>query len=107
MSETKELRVPCRKYWKPHGRSQNGWLIIPDGYSPERQLMLDVIAHEGIWFTIEDMDFYMVNLCMDDGTFDYVYQVIGTDKVNDAVLKLIDEFDVHRYRQHYQMHSQS
>ena len=104
MPETKELRVPCRRYFKPHGRSQNGWLVIPDGYRPDRQLMLDVIAHEGIFFTIEDMPFDQWNVCMDDGTFDYVTRIVSGDNVNATVLAMIDDFDVRRYREHYRVH---
>lgn len=107
MSESTELRVPCRRYFRPHGRFQNGWLVIPDGYRPDRLLILNVIVHEGIFFTIEDMPFGQWNVCMDDGTFDYKTEIVAAKRVNTTVLKMIDDFDVRRYREHYRMHAES
>jgi hypothetical protein len=107
MSESKELRVPCRQYFRPNGDNQKGWLIIPNEYRPQRDLILRVIENEGIQFTLEVMPFNVVSICMDDGTFDYIARLVVPGKVNETVLALIDEFDVNRYREHYRMHAES
>ena len=93
-----------RRYFRPNGQSRSGKLIIPDAYRPERVLRLEVIENEGIEFTLEVFD-HGVNICMDDGTFDYKFEFVTSDQVNETVLRLIDGFDVHHYRNAYQIMS--
>jgi hypothetical protein len=40
----------------------------------------------------------MVNICMDDGSFDYKYEVVPHPDVNTKVLELIDNFNLQDYR---------
>jgi hypothetical protein len=91
------LFVPMRRYFRPNGHSEMGHLIIPDARTPDRLSRLEWIASEHIEFTMEALP-DMVNICMDDGEFDYKYAVVSADKVNVTVLELIDNFNLQDYR---------
>jgi hypothetical protein len=91
------LFVPTRQYFRPNGHSVMGHLIIPDARTPARCAQLEWIANEHIEFTIEVFP-NTVNICMDDGEFDYKFEVVPPENVNDKVLEMIDSFNVQDYR---------
>jgi hypothetical protein len=91
------LFVPMRRYFRPNGHSEMGHLIIPDARTPDRLSRLEWIANEHIEFTMEAFP-DMVNICMDDGSFDYKYEVVSHQNVNTKVLELIDNFNLQDYR---------
>jgi hypothetical protein len=92
------LFVPMRQYFRPHGQSTMGHLVIADACTPKRLIQLEWIATEHIEFTIEVLITGAVNLCMDNGDFDYKYMVVAPEQVNTTVLELIDNFDLQDYR---------
>jgi hypothetical protein len=91
------LFVPMRRYFRPDGHNEMGHLIIPDARTPDRLARLEWIASEHIEFTIEAFP-DMTNICMDDGSFDYKYEVVPHQEVNAKVLELIDNFNLQDYR---------
>jgi hypothetical protein len=92
------LYVTMRRYFPPNGYSEVGQLSIPGAQNTARLAQLELIAKEGIEFTMEVLNSGMVNLCMDDGTFDYQFDVVGPTLVNERVLLFIDNFSVEHYR---------
>jgi hypothetical protein len=91
------LYVTMRRYFPPNGYSEVGQLSIPDARSATRLAQLELIAKEGIEFTMEVLNGGMVNLCMDDGTFDYRFDVVKPTLVNERVLLFIDNFSIEDY----------
>jgi hypothetical protein len=91
------LFVPMRRYFRPNGHSEMGHLIIPDARTPDRLSRLEWIASEHIEFTMEAFP-NMANICMDDGSFDYKYEVVMHQEVNAKVLEMIDNFNLQDYR---------
>jgi hypothetical protein len=96
-SDDATLYVTMRRYFPPNGYSEVGQLIIPDARNTARLAQLYLIAKEGIEFTMEVLNGGMVNLCMDDGEFDYQYAVVTPTYVNAKVLELIDSFNIEDY----------
>jgi hypothetical protein len=92
------LYVPMRQFFRPNGESKKGQLMIPGARTPARLSQLEWIANENIEFTIEVLNGGMVNLCMDDGEFDFAYAVVTPANVNIKVLVFIDTFSVEDYR---------
>lgn len=92
------LFIPMRQYFRPDGHSKTGTLVIKNAYTIARQNAIEVIQQAGIEFTLESSVGGMVNICMDDGTFDYKFELVTSEQVNDTVLRLIDEFNLDDYR---------
>lgn len=99
--ENTTLRVPARMYKRPNGSWEEGNIDIPGALTEHRASQLKTILDEELFFTMEYMPIgNMVNICLDDGDFDYRFELVSnTDaKVFESVLSIIDNFDVEAYR---------
>jgi hypothetical protein len=92
-----DLQVPVKEYFRPDGRSEAKEITIPDGWTEQRAAALGLLNDEEIDLTVERFP-AMVNICLDDGDFDYKYEVVPPHKVDATILRLLDEFDLEDYR---------
>ena len=100
-----DLQLPLRAYFRPYGESRTNILTIPGAWTENRQQQLDQIKSAEIEFTVEAFPTCM-NICMDDGKFDYKYELVPTDAVYNTILRLIDEFDIEDYRRAAATHAE-
>jgi hypothetical protein len=91
-----DLQVPVKEYFRPNGRSEAKEITIPDGWTEQRAAALNALNDEEIDLTVERFP-AMVNICLDDGDFDYRYEVVPLDQLHATILRLLDEFDVKDY----------
>jgi hypothetical protein len=86
-----------------NGASTDGELGIElpqDASLADYQSRLDLITETGLFFTAELMSPGMINVCLDDGEFDYKFEVLPNDeRLHQGMLAIIATFDVDDYRE--------
>lgn len=93
-----DLIVKGRRYHRPRGDIEEGNFTIPNANTDERLAKLDLIEKTGLFFTVEFLPTGLINLCLDDGKFDFKFEVTPNGpELIDKVLEIIDEFDVEKY----------
>lgn len=108
MTEPRQAEVPFTipvvEYVRPSGRKVRGGNVVPEEYmAPEKFAVLEAklaeMDNEGITITVEDVGNRQRNVCLDNGEFDYKYELFRFDEEYDKkVAELVMNFDVHDYR---------
>lgn len=93
-----DLKVPGIQYHRPGGSREYDFLIIPNAYTVDRKNIIQVLQNQGIDITFEFVFGGTVNVCLDNGDFDYKSELVKNGPpLFDCVLKLIDDFDYEDY----------
>lgn len=93
------ILVPVVEYIRPNGaRSHSAVLVNKDIndcalFSDQ----LETMKNLGVEITVEDVLDGIVNVCLDDGFFDYKYLTVKSNELASTVARLVDEFDVMDY----------
>lgn len=94
--DAKTIKIPAVEYVRPNGvRNLGGWLAP---YSDELRDKIKELIDCNIEITVELVFGNMVNVCFDDGDFDYKYELIPNDsELVGHVTDLVLAFDKEDY----------
>lgn len=91
-----DMSIPVVHFIRPDGARRAGELRVPASEVLSRRLQ--EMAALGIEITMEVMDLRTVNVCFDDGDFDFRFELIPNDvELPGAVAAMVAEFDANKF----------
>lgn len=96
-TERETMEIPGVRYHRPDGHREDGKWTVP--YTPETERNIKRMTELGIEITCEFIPGGLINVCLDDGTFDYKFELFpNTPELADKLGKLVHDFDEEDYR---------
>lgn len=90
------IEVPVRHYFPPDGQFNQEHVLIE--FDKQMQKNLDYIHDLGLRFTAELIAGNMINICLENDDFDYVFElVVNTATWPLKIAEIIKEFDAEEY----------
>lgn len=95
--------IPVMLCIRPNGRRQPDTMLVPekyrtDEYWPKIEENLVLLGKYGIDITAEQIGGNQVNVCLDDGDFDYKFEIFpGSEKLLEGITELVLNFDEQDY----------
>lgn len=93
---TVSMKIPVSEYVKPTGFREVIYLPVEcadQAQADKLAAQLDRLHQHGINVTGEVVSEHMCNVCLDDGEFDYKFELFGQDGFADRVRDLVLDFD--------------
>jgi hypothetical protein len=102
------LTIPVMLCIRPNGRRVPDAMTVPEDYLDRATIIEAKLAEldsVGITITAEQIGGNQVNVCLDDGEFDYKYELFpGDEKLLNGITELVLNFDVYDYRKARAVH---
>lgn len=98
--------IPVTMFVRPFGRKHQGSIWVPEGTDIELlEAKLAEMAECGVYVTSEEISTTEVNVCLDDGDFDFKVELFAADEtINQKITDLVLSFDVAEYRKAREAH---
>lgn len=92
--------IPVTMFIRPNGKRHQGSIWVPEGTDLERlEAKLAEMVECGVIVTSEEISPTEVNVCLDDGDFDYQVELFRADEtINQKITDLVLAFDPEDYR---------
>lgn len=102
MTEVKRT-IPVTLYIRPNGGRTRDELLVSEEYASDEEWAkveenLVLFGKYGITVTAEEVGGHQINVCLDDGDFDYKFELFpGNDKLITGIVGLVRDFDEQDY----------